>query len=133
MSLYTRFPRRRVQTINDEPSLTQQSFRETCDINHILSRLVKTGQQLPTVQITDEILDLSGIPTYQESLNLVIAAESKFMQLDPKIRLRFNNDPAKFLSFASNPANQDEMYALGMAIKPVPPAPSSDKDPEAKA
>lgn len=115
-------------------SMTQQHYKDTCDINKILSNIVKSGQSLPNVQVTDEILDLANIPSYQESLNLVIQAEQKFMQLDPKIRLRFANDPGRFLKFVSDPKNADEMYSLGLAVKKEAP-PTLEQTPanEAKA
>lgn len=37
----------RVQSVNNEPSLTKQSFREESDINVIVGRFVKSGHMPP--------------------------------------------------------------------------------------
>lgn len=44
-----------------------------------------------------------------------------FDTLPSKLRLRFGNDPAEFLSFVEDPANDQEMIDLG--LKPKPPLP----------
>lgn len=96
-----------------EPSLTQQSFRDECDINHILRQFNVTGQ-LPVGSVQPQYGDFSGITDYQSALNAVMAAQDSFFALPAKVRSKFDNDPALFVDWASDEANKDEMKALGL-------------------
>lgn len=96
-----------------KPSRTKQSFRDECDINHILRQFNVTGQ-LPIGSVQPQYGDFSGITDYQSALNAVMAAQDSFLQLPAKVRARFQNDPALFVEFASDEANKDEMKALGL-------------------
>lgn len=103
----------RSKLVFTRPSRTQQSFRDECDINHILKRFNVTGQ-LPVGSVQPQYGDFSGITDYQSALNAVMAAQESFLQLPAKVRAKFDNDPARFVDFASNEANKDEMKALGL-------------------
>lgn len=95
---------------------TKQSFKEECDINSILKKFERTGV-VPGNAKTPKYGDFSEGTTYQEALNLVITAEQQFASLPARARERFQNDPAKFLDFATNASNADEMAKMGL-IKP---------------
>lgn len=99
--------------IFSRPSRTKQSFRDECDINHILRQFNVIGQ-LPAASVQPQYGDFSGITDYQSALNAVIAAQDSFLALPAKIRAKFQNDPALFVEFASDEANKDEMKALGL-------------------
>lgn len=109
----------------DDQSLTQQQFKEETDINTIVARFgigYEMPEDLPYVQNADfdEIFD------FQSAMNLIIEAERSFAALDADTRARFNNDPARFVSFCSDPQNQDEMIKMGLAVRrpdPVVPEP----------
>jgi phage internal scaffolding protein len=103
----------RSKLIFTRPSRTKQSFRDECDINHILRQFNVTGQ-LPTGSVQPQYGDFSGITDYQSALNAVMAAQDSFLQLPAKVRAKFDNDPALFVEFASDEANRDEMKALGL-------------------
>lgn len=100
-------------------SHVQQQFVRECDINNILKRYRATGlmRQLPG---QPRYGDFSDIPDYQDALNTVIRAEEAFGRLPSDLRTRFDNDPQKFLDFVHDPANQEELYELGLAQRPVP-------------
>lgn len=99
-------------TINDQPSMTRQSEKDSTDINLIMKTYDRTGAfPWPTEQPL--FMDVTKVPSYREALDRVHEAEEIFMSLDPKTRARFNNDPAQFLDYTSNPANAGEMLALG--------------------
>jgi phage internal scaffolding protein len=103
----------RSKLIFTRPSRTKQSFRDECDINHILRQFNVTGQ-LPVGSVQPQYGDFSGITDYQSALNAVMAAQDSFLQLPAKVRAKFDNDPALFVEFASDEANRDEMKALGL-------------------
>lgn len=96
-----------------DKSLTQQHMADECDINKLVERFVVTGE-IPQLTIPPLQGDFTAAPTYQEALNLMIAANQSFMKLDAKVRNRFENDPAQFVAFCSDEANRDEMRQLGL-------------------
>jgi hypothetical protein len=104
----------------DDPSLTQQQFKEEADINTIVNRFLKTGV-LPTPNTFPQYVDFEGVFDYQSAMNLVRAADESFMRMDAKLRSRFNNSPQEFLEFFADPANSSEAISLGLAV----PQPSS--------
>lgn len=100
-----------------EKSLTSQSEADSADVNLIVSRFQKTGL-LPGFGDPGQFLDVSQVPDYRGALEQVKLADAAFMQLDAKVRARFDNDPAQFLDFVSDPANGPEMVTLGLATAP---------------
>lgn len=108
------------------PSMTKQEFVSESDINNILKQYSKTGV-LRHVRANAEqgsYMDLPDPIDYQDAMNAVIAGNRAFESLPSALRNRFANDPAKFLEFMADPANQDEAIRLGLAIdtrQPEPP------------
>lgn len=103
---------------DDSPSLTQQSFKDECDINTLVKRFgitgaIPQGVRAPSYADYDEVFD------YQDAMNAIAAANSSFAELSAIVRRRFHNDPAEFVDFCSDPNNLDEMRKLGLAI-PAP-------------
>jgi len=102
----------------NEPSLTQQQFQKECDINYIVRQNEQTGLLNHVNQQTPQWGDFGDATDYQASLNLVNAAQASFMALPADVRARFDNDPAKLLTFVTDPNNGDELVRLGLATKP---------------
>jgi len=108
----------RVKSINTEPSLTQQQFKTECDINNIMRRFAQTGEITHLNRRRGSFQDLSEIgESYQEMLSTVKMAQDAFMELDPKIRDRFKNDPGNLLAFISDEKNKEEAIKLGLIEK----------------
>lgn len=111
-------------------SLTQQNFKRECDINYILKKYQKTGLVEHVSKYKGNYEDLSQPCDYQTAMNLVISAAAAFESLPSSIRKQFDNDPGRFLAFAENPDNLEEMKNLGLAKTPVVPAqPSAESLP----
>lgn len=111
----------------DEPGLTRQEMADECDVNAIMARYEKTGA-LPGRR--DEYgdpmyLDMTQTPSdLLEALNLMNAADDAFMRLPASVRKEFDNDPFRFVEFASDPANVKRMREWGLAEpEKVPDAP----------
>lgn len=98
-------------------SRTKQEFKDELDINNILKKYNKTGQLPDMIRKDPKYGDFSSPLDYQESMNLVLHAHEQFQNLPARARERFNNDPEKFLVFATDPANAKEMVRLGLAVK----------------
>jgi len=97
----------------EDATLTQQHFKDECDINNILRQFNVTGL-LPQAALTPRYGDFTGISDYQTALNQVIAAEDEFMRLPAELRARFENDPAQLIEFLENSENKDEAIKLGL-------------------
>lgn len=104
-----------------DESLTQQQFRDECDINNILRNFGVTGH-LPTTAVQPMAGDFTEIGDYQEALEAVRASEENFLALPSSVRDRFQHDPRVFVDFCLNPANLEAVRELGLA--PRPPAPT---------
>jgi phage internal scaffolding protein len=113
------------------PSMTKQSFKDECDINNIvrdftpqyMAELTMLNQQAGLYQDLPDTID------YQMSLEALRATDAAFASLPAKIRARFDNDPAAFLAFFNDPANQDEAIKLGLALDTRPPPPPVEAAP----
>ena len=101
----------------EEPTLTQQHFKDETDINNILRQFNITGL-LPESPLSPRYGDFTGISDYQSALNAVIAAESEFEALPAQLRARFNNNPEELINFLENESNKDEALALGLIEQP---------------
>jgi len=116
--------RYRVPKVIEGESMTKQSFKKECDINHLLRNYRKTGMIEHLARFNGDYSDLTDVPTYHEAMNKIIAADEAFSLLSSDIRKRFSNDPGEFLAFVSDESNLEEMYDLGLANRPDPaPAP----------
>lgn len=103
-----------------KPSRTKQSFRDECDINSIMSKWQKHGVLTHLNRFEGSYGDFISAEDYHTSMNQCVAANDAFMSLPSKLRERFLNDPARFLSFVQDPGNRDEMMELGLLRKPLP-------------
>ena len=101
----------------EDVTLTQQHFKDECDINNILRQFNITGL-LPEAPLSPRYGDFTGIGDYHSAFNQVIAAEDEFMRLPAQIRSRFENDPAKLIDFLEKSENKDEAIKLGL-VNPV--------------
>jgi len=115
-----------------EPSMTKQAFVAECDINNIIREFGVTGVARHINENRDKGLyaDLPEPLDFQQSLNIVLQAQSSFDSLPAQVRARFGNNPEQFLGFLSDPANQEEAIKLGLATdnRPVPqPEPPPQK------
>lgn len=121
-------PERRPFAIYDwSPSLTKQSFADEVNINNIIER-ARQGQDVSNMfrERIAQFGDFTEIPSYQESMNFIRAADEAFMSLDARVRERFNNDPNRLFEFLEDSNNYDEAVKLGLVeAKALPVEPES--------
>lgn len=117
---------------SDEPSLTQQQFKDECDINVLYARYQQTGvfyppfDGHPTNSAAPVFGDFSSddygdMMAYQNSL---VRVREAFEQLPLAVRERFNYNPINMVEFLSDPANTAEAQKLGL-LKEVKNAPAT--------
>ena len=104
---------------NTEPSLTKQEFSDQCDPNKLVDRHNRGLDISMHLTSTPIFGDFTQVPeSYHEAVTIVAQAKQSFMQLDADIRKQFDNDPAKFVDFVSNPENGEALQKMGLAKKP---------------
>lgn len=106
-----------------EVSKTKQSFVGESDINNLMKRYRATGlmRQFPG---QPRFMDCTSLPAdYQDALNKVVEANRAFEMLSSDVRSQFDNEPAAFVAFASDPENLEQMrewkLAPPAAVKPA--------------
>lgn len=108
----------------EDDSLTDQHFKDECDVNKIMERYIKTGCLVdPLIMPRNEGFfgDVSEAPDYLEAQNTIIRAQTAFDALPGQIRKRFNNNPAELIAFMADSKNKDEAKKLGLVqAKDIP-------------
>lgn len=102
----------------ESPDMTQQQFKDECDINVIAKRFGITGD-LPVNGVMPQFGDFTGVEDYHSAMNAIRYAEEAFMALPGLVRERFGHNPQRFVEFCSDVRNYDEAATLGL----VPPRP----------
>lgn len=99
-------------------SLTQQHFKEECDVINIIKKHDRNGIIEHVQRGQARYGDFSEVQDYREALDLVRDAQSEFMSIPSDIRKKFENDPGKFYEFVSNPDNKEELKEMGFIDTP---------------
>lgn len=115
--------------------VTDQSFRDECDINTIMARYQSTGEMPIINNMEQQWLDVTQ-HDFQTHMNFIVEAQSMFDDLPSHIRDRFGNDPGAFLDFTSNSENLSEIAKMGLLTPEAteailyPPAPTAAPAPK---
>lgn len=110
-------------------SMTQQNLAEMYDVEKMLEKYSETGYINPNVlqDKTPLFGDVSGVNDYFEAVRLIEEAEKAFMDINPKTRMIFENDPVKMVEFLRDERNDEKAYELGLKN---PPEGWKKKEPE---
>lgn len=96
----------------ETPSMTQQQFKEECDVNSIMDKYRITGT-VPT-RLNAQYGDFSEVSDYLSAQNTILSAQEQFDSLPSNIRKEFDNSPAKMLEFIHNPNNRERAIEIGL-------------------
>lgn len=99
-----------------EPSLTQQQFKDECEIESLLKAhnlsqvmgIVNNHGQQPLYG------DVSDIPDFHDAQNHVARATEYFEGLPSDVRSRFNNSLSEFLTTLNNPDAREALTEMGV-------------------
>lgn len=82
--------------------LTEQCYKDQCDINTIIA---KYPQRVIASKMTEDEAQFADVTGYdfQVALNTVRETEANFMKLPPDVRAKFQNNPANYLNYLSQP------------------------------
>ncbi|MEG8107025.1 hypothetical protein [Escherichia marmotae] len=124
-----------------EPTMTQQHFRDECDINKIVERAVRTGDTTVfTSAQRAEFYDASAITDYVDAMALIDDVHDDFKSLPSTIRSMFGNNVKQYVEWMSNPANWNKARELGLlsggeesateraSVRESSPAPASPRE-----
>lgn len=95
--------RRRLQTVNDEPSKTIQSDTPRADIHEILKKYHEVGIVDHLASVDAMFLDVSEFTDYADLRRQTAEAEQHFLSLPSKLREVFNHDVYDWLDAAHDP------------------------------
>ena len=98
-------------------SMTQQQFKAECDVNNILAKYKRTGMLSHIQKHQGNFGDFSSVEDYQTSLGKLMQAQQSFESLPSELRAKFENDPAKLISYLSDDKNNAEAIKLGLKIE----------------
>ena len=128
--IYSRFSAPDSAPVEFGVSMTQQHFKDECDINNILKsyRGKIPASEEPAFFMDCTVNDLQSAYSIAEDIG------SRFDSLDSEVRAKFNNNPLELLEFVHNADNQTAAIELGLLPKPTPveptPAPPAPSAPE---
>lgn len=107
----SRFTPIEVRGLNCDPAegMTQQHFKDECDINFLLKNYNDIPVPPPVYADCSQYSDL------QSAIDMVRAAADDFAAVPSEIRARFGNSPAAFFDFCNNPDNKELLISLGLA------------------
>ena len=105
---------------SSKPSLTQQEFKESCDINNILAKFavqaqalgVEPSQLMPQDQGTYG--DFSNLDDFQTAQNKIAFLNDQFSNLPSNVRRKFGDDLNTFIGAISDPNRIDELGEMGV-------------------
>jgi len=101
------------------PQITDQSYKNACDINNIMANYVKTGMLPQTNSSEPRYVDNTLIPSLEIAHNVIKQAQDAFQALPPYIRKLMDNDPSKLESFISDPENTHLLIKYGLATEKI--------------
>jgi len=107
----------KVQSINNDPSMTKQSLKDDADVNKIIKRYNKTGV-LPNMNKLEAVYGEITSQDLQDAINKVDASYEAFAEVPAPIRALFNNNAGDFIDYATNPQNIKQMTNWGLAKLP---------------
>lgn len=121
VEFYTRYaPPKSPVADSSKPSLTQQEFKESCDINNILSKFSVQAQALgvdPSLLMPQDqgtYGDFSNLDDFQTAQNKIAFLNDQFSNLPSDVRRKFGDDLNTFIGAISDPSRIDELGDLGV-------------------
>lgn len=128
---------RRSSISNHEPSLTQQQFKASVDVNNIVRSYARTGiDPYESRKQNMRFQDMTA-QSFTESAFKVAEINSAFAELPAEIRQTFSNDPSQWLeSLEGETQGSDEIVPpvdaqeVDIESDPPEPAPNSENGAE---
>lgn len=114
--IYSRFSTPDSAPVEFGVSMTQQHFKDECDINNIL----KSYRGKIPASIEPAFFMDCTVNDLQSAYEIAEDIGARFDSLDSEVRARFNNNPLELLEFVHNADNETAAIELGLLPKPEP-------------
>lgn len=102
-----------------EPSVTDESKLDECDLNVLVQRWLR-GEPVPQFEPA-QFGDVSTVGDFQEMQERLLKVESMFAQLPAHLRERFRNSAVEFADAMVDESRRDELTQLGLFGEPQAP------------
>ena len=112
-------PQKRVGITFPAIGRTKQDGKDACDINKIMHRYIRVGVLDHVSKYEPQYGEHTGLD-FQEAINLVDEANTMFAALPSQTRAAFENNPAQFMDWVSNPENLAQIQQGTAAPEPTP-------------
>lgn len=99
-------------TVNNEPSTTQQHFKDEVDVNHIIDRYTATGELTHVQGAPGLYADVSTAEEYQDLMNNLLAVTRAFEALPDDQRQRYGT-PEAWMAAALDKSVEDGILDQG--------------------
>lgn len=122
MKIYSRYDPPKDDGITfKKPSLTQQCFKEQCDINNILESYSQQARAmraniadlLPPIDSQD-FADISNMEDFLTAQNKIAKVTQIFEQMPSNVRPEFGDDPANFIAALGDSQKYSQLADLGV-------------------
>ena len=109
-----------------EPVLTDQSSKNSCDINVIMANYQKTGMFSHVSPHQPAYIDNTTIPNLVQAFSIARMASDMFMELPAYIRKLMDNNPANLENFIADSENREILLKHGiLTSKPTTDIPKT--------
>lgn len=98
---------------SNDPGMTRQSEKDSCDINIIMRQYQKTGLLTHVREHQGEYGEFVEMD-FHAAMNAVTSAQQMFETVPSEIRAKFGNDPGAFLDAVTDPERVEEIRQLGL-------------------
>lgn len=124
-TIYSRYKRPVVDGVKfEKPSMTQQHFKEQCDINRILDSYrvkaralgVSVSELMPKLG-SEQFADVSNLDDYLTAQNRISQVNQMFEALPAEVRRSFDDDPSNFVAALGDSNNYSKFADLGILDK----------------
>lgn len=108
MSMAIREGRKKDLVKKYDDGRTKQSFKDSTDINKLLSRAQREGT-LSHLQKHEAVYGDFSDFDFLEAQRMLARGKSIFDELPSEVRREFNQDPREFFAFVNDPKNKDKL------------------------
>lgn len=116
---------------NESPTMTQQHYKDECDLNQILARhrgsgelsaiqlrqlLAQSAAVTPTSPRLPEFADYSNLPDFSDIKRSFIKASRAFSEVPVAVRMQFGNNPEIFYQTLTDPKQHQKLRDAGLGF-----------------
>lgn len=98
----------------------KQSFKDQCDVNHVIAVFQKTGRLINQRNAPPRYGDFTAVPDFKTAMLQRIQVNNFYESLPLEVKAKYRSVD-EFYKFASDGKNLEELVKLGLVKKKTPP------------